>query len=100
MFLVCNGIPLLHDQYTLIKMRISRKPSGLKLGAHSHSLQLWNDCRCSLGLLKFNLNPLNAELNPICSLLALLGGATIVVVNRLRVNFNHPWHAVYNDFTD
>jgi hypothetical protein len=32
-----------------------------------------------------NFNPLNAELNPICHLLALLGGATIVVVNRLRV---------------
>jgi hypothetical protein len=32
-------------------------------------------------------NPLNAELNPICRLLALLGGATIVVVSRLRVKF-------------
>ena len=30
-------------------------------------------------------NPLNTELNPICHLLALLGGATIVVVSRLRV---------------
>ena len=30
-------------------------------------------------------NPLNAELNTICHLLALLGGATIVVVSRLRV---------------
>ena len=30
-------------------------------------------------------NPLNAELNRICHLLALLGGATIVVVSRLRV---------------
>jgi hypothetical protein len=32
------------------------------------------------------LNPLNAELNPICHLLALLGGATIVDVSRLRAN--------------
>jgi hypothetical protein len=32
------------------------------------------------------VNPLNAELNPICHLLASLGGATIVVVSRLRVN--------------
>ena len=32
-------------------------------------------------------NPLNLELNPICHLLALLGGATIVVVSRLRVNY-------------
>ena len=39
-------------------------------------------------LLTFQLlNPLNAELNPICHLLLLLlGGATIVVVSRLRVN--------------
>ena len=34
----------------------------------------------------YKFNPLNAELNPICHLLALLGGATIVVVSRLRVN--------------
>ena len=34
---------------------------------------------------KFKFNPLNAKLNPICHLLALLGGATIVVVSRLRV---------------
>jgi hypothetical protein len=32
-------------------------------------------------------NPLNAELNPICHLLALLGGETIVVVSRLRVKY-------------
>jgi len=31
------------------------------------------------------INPLNAELNPICYLLTLLGGATIVVISRLRV---------------
>ena len=34
------------------------------------------------------INPLNAELNPICHLLALLEGATVVVVSRLRVNLN------------
>ena len=38
-------------------------------------------------LLLLYINPLNSELNPICHLLALLGGATIVVVSRLRVNF-------------
>ena len=37
---------------------------------------------------KEDFNPFNAELNPICHLLALLGGATIVVVSRLRVNEN------------
>ena len=31
------------------------------------------------------INPLSDELNPICHLLALLGGATIVVVSRLMV---------------
>ena len=35
-----------------------------------------------------SINPLNAELNPICHLLALLGGATIVVVSRLRVKMD------------
>ena len=38
--------------------------------------------------IKIYINPLNAELNPICHLLALLGGATIVVVSRLRVKSN------------
>ena len=33
----------------------------------------------------FEINSLNAELNLICHLLALLGGATMVVVSRLRV---------------
>jgi hypothetical protein len=32
------------------------------------------------------INPLNAELNSICHLQALLGGATIVVVSRIKVN--------------
>ena len=36
------------------------------------------------------INHLNAELNPICHLLALVGGATIVVVSRLRVNYPFP----------
>jgi hypothetical protein len=34
---------------------------------------------------EFPINPLNAELNPMCHLLALLGGATIVVVSKIRV---------------
>jgi len=40
----------------------------------------------TMSLALYNINSLNAELNPICHLLALLGGATIVVVSRLRVN--------------
>jgi len=34
-----------------------------------------------------NLNPLNAELNPICHVLALLGAHHILHVSRIRVNF-------------
>ena len=52
-----------------------------------------------------DINPLNAELNPICHLLALLGGATIVVVSRLRVNnswifsteFLKHWSVKFNE---
>jgi hypothetical protein len=32
------------------------------------------------------INPLNAELNPICHLLPLLGAHNILHVSRLRVN--------------
>jgi hypothetical protein len=46
--------------------------------------------------LQINFNPLNAELNPICHLLALLGGATIVGVSRLRVNIIFPY--LYQSF--
>jgi len=34
----------------------------------------------------FFINPLNAELNPICSLLALLGAHHFLHVSRIRVN--------------
>ena len=48
-----------------------------------------NKILCVWCKLFYYFNPLNAELNPICHLLALLGGATIVVVSRLRVNIIH-----------
>ena len=32
-------------------------------------------------------NPLNAELNPICPLLVLLGAHLILHISRIRVNF-------------
>ena len=34
---------------------------------------------------KYNFNPLNAELNPICHLLALLGAHHILHVSRIKV---------------
>ena len=40
--------------------------------------------------LKFMFNPLNAELNPICHLLALLGAHHIFHVSGLRVNVLMP----------
>jgi hypothetical protein len=43
-----------------------------------------------------NINPLNTELNPICHLLALLGGATIVVVSRLRVKHHLPSNLIHD----
>ena len=43
------------------------------------------------------INPLNAGLNPICHLLALLGGATIVVVSRLRVKNDSGAYKVHMD---
>jgi hypothetical protein len=50
----------------------------IELAEHRHS-------GLSRNVTDTDINPLNAELNPICHLLALLGGATLVVVSRLRV---------------
>ena len=41
------------------------------------------------------INPLNAELNPICHLLALLGAHHILHISRIRVN---PLNAELNPF--
>jgi len=54
---------------------IARSPELLLL-----SIEFW----IVISNLSERFNPLNAELNSICHLLALLGGATIVVVSRLR----------------
>jgi len=37
-----------------------------------------------------NINPLNAELNPICHLLALLGAHHIFHVSRIKVKYHLP----------
>jgi hypothetical protein len=47
-------------------------------------------------LVETDFNPLNTELNPIYHLLALLGGATIVVVNRLRVKYIQKFNVCDN----
>jgi len=43
-------------------------------------------CWQSIKQVHSTLNPLNAELHPICHLLALLGAYTILHVSRIRVN--------------
>jgi len=45
-----------------------------------------------LSLRRFN--PLNAELNPICQLLALLGAHHILHVGRIRINGNYAVKAI------
>jgi len=46
----------------------------------------------------FHFNPLKAELNPVCHLLALLGAHHILHVSRIRVNltFRGPCIVVYS----
>ena len=66
---------------------VSKSGSGTRffspLGSTKLSLHAFRDKETFTFTCIFN--PLNAELNTICHLLALLGGATIVVVSRLRV---------------
>jgi hypothetical protein len=68
--LICCLCSLFADKSALLPVVFSRQLSTLQ--------------KCK-EYLYFVINPLNAELNPICHLLALLGGATIVVFSRLRV---------------
>jgi len=50
--------------------------------------QLWttsHETTCTL----WNVNPLKAELNPICHLLALLGAHYILHVSRIRIKLHY-----------
>jgi hypothetical protein len=47
---------------------------------------------CSASKLPFIINPLNAQLNPICHLLALLGAHHILHISRIRVNIHGSVH--------
>jgi len=49
------------------------------------SLSPMCEVHVSLSYEDADINPLNAELNPICSLLALLGAHHILHVSRIRV---------------
>ena len=49
-------------------------------------------------MMYLQFNPLNAELNPICHLLALLGDHHILHVSKIRVKSYyvlHIWHIVF-----
>jgi hypothetical protein len=43
-------------------------------------------------------NPLNAELNPICHLLAIFGAHPILHVSRIRVKTRNPFHNLFAYF--
>jgi len=49
---------------------------------------------CGRLIATWRFNPLNAELNPICHLLALLGAHRILHVSRIRVNLLRPMMVV------
>ena len=53
-----------------------------------------------VGFFLIDINPLNAELNPICHLLALSGAHHILHVSRVRVNsmlhYTVTLHALHN----
>jgi len=44
------------------------------------------------------INPLNAELNPICHLLAVVGAHHILHLSRIRVNYIHQLDCFNDDF--
>jgi len=50
-----------------------------------HLVLIWREVNLSAHHLRYQINPLNAELNPICHLLALLGAHHILHVGKLRV---------------
>ena len=53
---------------------------------------IYTSCaRTGTSIPKFYINPLNAELNPICHLLALLGAHLILHVSRIRVKVCSVW---------
>ena len=54
------------------------------------NIKLQDEVQCCLTSNEQNFNPLNAELNPICHLLALLRAHHILHVSRIRVNVNIP----------
>ena len=69
--------------YFYVLRRISKLLCGKKTVLQRETLAV---LLCVCGPRTKNINPLNAELNPICHLLALLGAHHILNVSRIRVN--------------
>ena len=84
---ICHLLALLGGANIVAVSRLRIKETLiLPLGLIQYALVITSEisqnlmCVCVCVCVCENFNPLNAELNPICHLLALLGGATIVVV--------------------
>jgi hypothetical protein len=56
---------------------------------HSYRYLRYKKHKIYYGITYMILNPLNAKLNPICHLLALLGAHHILHVSSIRVNTNN-----------
>ena len=74
---------MLHTHLHL-HVALIRRSNGRNLGTFQEAMLFRKSG--SIGLKKKSFNPLNAELNPICHLLALLGAHHILHVSRIRVN--------------
>jgi hypothetical protein len=60
-------------RYAILRVQINQ--NGFKLNGRHH-----------LSIFADDINPLKADLNPICHLLALLGAHPILHISRIRVN--------------
>jgi len=61
---------------------------------HSYARAAFIKLRVSTQTIFTSINPLNAELNPICHLLALLGAHHNFHVSGLRVKFLKEWYCI------
>ena len=78
-----------HNMFQSFTLPLGRKMDDWNMSYRNNNTRMYNVqvlCYICNGLLL--INPLNAELNPICHLLALLGSHHILHVSRIRVNYS------------
>jgi hypothetical protein len=78
------------EEIIIPTFQISFKVYGKASGKHKLIIIKFTDpllCKISSSKNCGYINPLNAELNPSCHLLALLGAHPILHVSRIRVKF-------------